>query len=213
MVPPLGHTPREFRALKMARDAEESFLAWRDDDGCQQILMLGDRKQVTIGRLSDRDIVLTDAAVSREHCMLFGRGSRWRIRNDSTNGTFVAAQRILEPVWLQDDDKITVGPTMFLFGCPPDPDDTDVAHETPLPKITEREQDVLVELCRPLFEAGKANATATTKDIAERLHRAPSGVSEILTRLYAKFDITGKDRRTALALHVMKIGIVSRRHL
>ena len=79
----------------------------RDDGGTTEYDISKDR--VSIGRRSDNDIVLTNAAVSAEHCVVV------TILNDSfledlgsTNGTFVNG-RPIKRHFLQNEDLIEIG--------------------------------------------------------------------------------------------------------
>lgn len=74
--------------------------------------LLGGVAEITIGKLPDRQVILTGTQVSRGHCKLvrvdFGP-SRWEIHdNKSTNGLFVNNQRI-DQHELQHGDLIRVG--------------------------------------------------------------------------------------------------------
>ncbi|MGC9346563.1 MAG: winged helix-turn-helix domain-containing protein [Anaerolineae bacterium] len=82
-----------------------------------------------IGRAVSNDIVITSKRVSREHARI--RREDWRrILEDcnSTNGTFLNGERLLESRGLRDRDRITIGDVVFVFH---DPDityrDTNVA--------------------------------------------------------------------------------------
>jgi pSer/pThr/pTyr-binding forkhead associated (FHA) protein len=76
----------------------------------------------TIGRAVECDIVITSKRVSREHARLVRDGRRVMLEDlDSTNGTLLNDERILEPMELRDGDMISVGDVKFTFR---DPDTT-----------------------------------------------------------------------------------------
>jgi pSer/pThr/pTyr-binding forkhead associated (FHA) protein len=86
---------------------------------------------ITIGRAIENDIVITSKRVSREHARVRREG--WRaILEDlgSTNGTFLNEERLLTPVELHDEDRITIGDVTLVFH---DPDIT--YRDTPFPEL------------------------------------------------------------------------------
>ena len=86
---------------------------------------------VTIGRAIGNDIVITSKRISREHARVRREG--WRaILEDlgSTNGTFLNDERLLTPVELHDEDRITIGDVTLTFH---DPDIT--YRDTPFPEL------------------------------------------------------------------------------
>ncbi|CAH0242922.1 FHA domain-containing protein FhaB [Microbacterium sp. Bi98] len=70
---------------------------------------------LTIGRSSESALVIRDDYTSSHHARLMLRGDSWAIQDlDSTNGTFVAGQRVTGgPVALALDTPIKVGATTF----------------------------------------------------------------------------------------------------
>ena len=86
---------------------------------------------VTIGRAVENDIVITSKRVSREHAHVRREG--WRVILEdlgSTNGTLLNDERVLTPVELHDDDRITIGDVTLVFH---DPDIT--YRDTPFPEL------------------------------------------------------------------------------
>lgn len=66
--------------------------------------------QIKIGREDDSDIVIDNAAVSRDHAKIEQAGGGYVVSDlNSTNGTFVNENRITQGVKLQDGDIIIVG--------------------------------------------------------------------------------------------------------
>ncbi|WP_091228455.1 FHA domain-containing protein [Microbacterium sp. 3J1] len=70
---------------------------------------------MTIGRSSESALVIRDDYTSSHHARLLLRGDAWAIQDlDSTNGTFVAGQRVTGgPVSLSLGTPIKVGATTF----------------------------------------------------------------------------------------------------
>ncbi|WP_282847747.1 FHA domain-containing protein FhaB/FipA [Microbacterium oxydans] len=70
---------------------------------------------LTIGRSSESALVIRDDYTSSHHARLMLRGDAWAIQDlDSTNGTFVAGQRVSgSPVALSLGTPIKVGATTF----------------------------------------------------------------------------------------------------
>ncbi len=81
------------------------------------------RGDITIvGRAVECDIVITSKRVSREHARLVRQGRRVMLEDlNSTNGTFLNQERILEPMELRDGDIVSIGDVKFTFR---DPDTT-----------------------------------------------------------------------------------------
>ena len=70
---------------------------------------------MTIGRSSESALVIRDDYTSSHHARLLLRGDTWAIQDlDSTNGTFVAGQRVTgSPVALRLGTPVKVGATTF----------------------------------------------------------------------------------------------------
>jgi pSer/pThr/pTyr-binding forkhead associated (FHA) protein len=70
---------------------------------------------LTIGRSSESALVIRDDYTSSHHARLMLRGDSWAVQDlDSTNGTFVAGQRVTgAPVNLSLGTPIKVGATTF----------------------------------------------------------------------------------------------------
>ena len=84
------------------------------EDGGERTVTLGS-PTVTIGRLADCDVVLTDKGASRKHAQLRLREGTWTITDlGSTNGTRLNGQTI-QSRDLTDGDRITVGSTVIEF--------------------------------------------------------------------------------------------------
>lgn len=70
---------------------------------------------LTIGRSSESALVIRDDYTSSHHARLVLRGDAWAVQDlDSTNGTFVAGQRVSgSPVSLSLGTPVKVGATTF----------------------------------------------------------------------------------------------------
>ena len=73
------------------------------------------RAPVTIGRLPDNDVVVSDPGASREHARIRFDGERFVLSDlGSTNGTLVNDDPTPERA-LEDGDRITIGSTVLEF--------------------------------------------------------------------------------------------------
>jgi hypothetical protein len=71
---------------------------------------------LSIGRASTNDIAIDDNFVSHEHvCITKKRGQYFITDLNSTNGTFVNGERLLEEKVLTNGDLIKIGPAVFKF--------------------------------------------------------------------------------------------------
>jgi Nif-specific regulatory protein len=72
--------------------------------------------EVTIGRHSDCDVFVNDAAASRFHCRIVRVGSTWVIIDgESSNGTWVDNEAVSGRRDIADGDSIRVGNSVFCF--------------------------------------------------------------------------------------------------
>ena len=68
-----------------------------------------------IRRAGGNDLILQDAAVSRQHALLRFVDGRWMIQDrNSTGGLFVNDQRVRQQ-WLKEGDRIRIGSSVFIF--------------------------------------------------------------------------------------------------
>ena len=188
-----------------------SFLLIRTSRG-QDVHSL-DRDRLTIGTSVTSDVVIgADTRVSRLHAAVESLSGGWWIRDlDSTNGTFLNGARISGSRRLRSGDEIRIGETTLILRT--DEADTGPVTEgaTPLPRITERERDVLLELCRPLLTGDVFTEPASIRTIAEALSVTEGAVKQHLLNLYDKFDVIDSDprRRVRLANEVLHRGAVN----
>ncbi|MBN2360312.1 MAG: FHA domain-containing protein [Deltaproteobacteria bacterium] len=89
-------------------------LRYQNRQGRTALLDL-DQDEVSIGRLSKCDIVISQPTVSRRHAVVFRRGKRWVIADQgSSHGTLVNGTWIVEKV-LAPGDQISIGPEVITF--------------------------------------------------------------------------------------------------
>lgn len=70
----------------------------------------------SLGRHPNNTIQLLDRIVSKEHCVVELRGSRWVLRDlGSLNGTYVNEQRVAGESFLSHGDQIALGNTRAVF--------------------------------------------------------------------------------------------------
>jgi hypothetical protein len=88
-------------------------------------------QSITIGRAVENDIVIVSKRVSRQHACIWREGMYWLIEDmESTNGTYLNNERLLESTRLRDGDRIMVGDITFVFH---DPDTT--IRDKPFPEL------------------------------------------------------------------------------
>ncbi|MFL7871589.1 MAG: FHA domain-containing protein [Anaerolineales bacterium] len=84
-----------------------------------------------MGRAVENEIVVLDKRSSREHAVIRREGRKVFLEDqNSTNGTYLNGERLLQVVQLRDGDQIKVGDVAFVFH---DPEMTSV--ETPFPEL------------------------------------------------------------------------------
>lgn len=215
-------TPEEIRTRIQAERRGSPFLLYRDGDDRQVILDLAGRERVTIGRRDSSDVPLSwDGSVSRLHAQLDRVGDDWLLSDDgvSRNGTFVNGARVTSRRPLRDGDVVAVGGTLIAFLLPS-------GASTGAPTVTARggvvdvrptpaQQRVLVALCRP-FAGSTYAAPATNRQIADELVVTVDTVKGTLHELFAAFglqELPQNQKRAALALRALELGLVDRRDL
>lgn len=66
--------------------------------------------EVTVGRVQGNDIVLPKSNISKRHCRLYKQGDAWLLADaNSTNGTFLNGNKIVQAEVLGPGDKIQLG--------------------------------------------------------------------------------------------------------
>jgi pSer/pThr/pTyr-binding forkhead associated (FHA) protein len=174
-----------------------------------------DGERITVGRSTGNAIVVCDdSSVSRQHALLERIGDVWFIRDvGSANGSTVNGQPLLNERALHNGDEFILGRTRFVFHDSIGTAEPSTSMKLARPKLTAKEHEVLVELCRPLMSGGAFRMPATVHQMAERMFVGRSAVQAHLGRLYDKFDIyeDGRDRRLDLANRAIETGSVSPR--
>jgi pSer/pThr/pTyr-binding forkhead associated (FHA) protein len=179
------------------------------------VALEGDR--ITLGRSPSNSIPITsDPGISRTHAVIERLPSGWCVRDmGSSNGTFVNGKRVWNERPLRAEDDIRIGETRAIFHTDVGIDEAGetLAESTTL-KLTPRERDVLVELCRPALSGGVFTEPASIRQIADALFVTEAAVKQHLLRLYDKFEIhEGERRRVRLANDAVRRGLVSIEHL
>jgi pSer/pThr/pTyr-binding forkhead associated (FHA) protein len=209
----------ELEARRIAEQAGDPFLVFRDADGAQQIHGLGNgARSVTLGRRHEADVSFSwDPEMSRLHAELEMRAGEWTICDDgfSQNGTWVNGLRLAGRRRLADGDLVRIGRTMIAFCNPgvPGIGPTMVPGELSVtPRFSEQQQRILRALCRPLFRDGEGINPSTDEEIAEATGIAPETVAlelDHLGRALGLDDIPHDDQRAEVALLAMRSGLVS----
>jgi pSer/pThr/pTyr-binding forkhead associated (FHA) protein len=176
-------------------------------------------QRVTLGKASTNDVALDhDDTVSRLHAVFENLGFAWSIRDlGSRNGTFLNGERISAERVLRSKDEVRVGKTKLIFwevrdsGEGPREEETRAAQPSELPpRLTRREVDVLVVLCRPLVSDDPFPEPASVRRMAGELFVTEAAVKQHLQNLYDKFAIpTEGDRRVRLANEALRRGAVT----
>jgi predicted component of type VI protein secretion system len=89
----------------------------------------------TLGRDVRNDIVVNDAEVSRTHCRLTAQADGYLVEDlGSTNGTFIAGQRLTGPRVLRPGERLGLGETVVLeLELVRDPEATVIAEPSATP--------------------------------------------------------------------------------
>lgn len=75
-----------------------------------------EKDRITIGRNPANDLVLTDEAVSSQHCYISRRGGHYILHDlNSTNGTMLNFERLTGEIELKPKNVIQIGSCEFIF--------------------------------------------------------------------------------------------------
>lgn len=178
-----------------------------------------DGQRVTLGKAATNAVQLEhDDTVSRLHAVLENLGSAWSIRDlGSRNGTFLNGERITAERVLRSGDEVRVGKSRLVFWQVRDAGDGRRDEETVSaqpselpPRLTRREHDVLVALCRPLVTEDLFPEPASVRRMAGELFVTEAAVKQHLQNLYDKFSVPAEgDRRVRLANEALRRGAVT----
>jgi hypothetical protein len=166
-------------------------------------------ERMTVGTVESNNVVVDEDGVSRVHAVLERFGDTWCVRDlGSRNGTFVNGGRIIGEHALHSGDEILLGRLRLVFRSPVHGTETAAIAEPP--RVTRREHDVLVALCRPLLAGDAFTEPASIRAIAAELVVSEAAVKQHLSRLYDKFDVGlhGERRRVRLANAAVARGAV-----
>jgi pSer/pThr/pTyr-binding forkhead associated (FHA) protein len=174
--------------------------------------------RVTLGKAPTNAVSLEhDATVSRLHAILENHGSAWSIRDvGSRNGTFINGEKIDAERVLRSGDELRLGKCRLVFQQMRQSDEPlDEATMVPdaaqlPPRLTRREVDVLMVLCRPLVSDDPFPEPASVRRMAGELYVTEAAVKQHLQNLYDKFSIPSEgDRRVRLANEALRRGAVT----
>jgi pSer/pThr/pTyr-binding forkhead associated (FHA) protein len=208
-------TPAELKERIEAERRMRPFLLYRDGEGTQRIVDLGDvPERLTIGRSSTNAVALPwDGEVSRFHASIERFGDEWTFVDDgrSHNGSFIDGVRVHGRSRLSDGDTIGLGRSVIVFRSPNGRESlrTATSLQLAMPAITDAQRRVLVALCRPYAESSFA-APASNREIAGEL---VLGVETIKTHMRALFDafalgdVPQHHKRVALAQRALQSGL------
>ena len=193
-----------------AHEVNDALEVWIDG-ARERIAILGER--VTIGQSDANDVPLSfDKTVSRVHAVLERVASRWYLRDlGSRNGTFVNGERIWGERLIRAGDEIRLGSVRLVARVAGSEDGGEgtVAAESG-PRLTPREREVLVALCRPMISGEVFREPASIRQIAADLVVSEAAVKQHLSRLYDKFGVFEREgRRAHLANEAIRRGAVS----
>jgi len=176
-------------------------------------------QRVTLGKAATNVVALEhDETVSRLHAVFENLGFAWSIRDlGSRNGTYLNGEQITAERVLRSGDEVRVGKTRLIFWEVRDAGEAQHAEETmtaqPLevpPRLTRREVDVLVVLCRPLVSDNPFPEPVSVRQMAGELFVTEAAIKQHLQNLYDKFSIpTEGDRRVRLANEALRRGAVT----
>jgi hypothetical protein len=214
-------TPAELKERLAAERLQRPFLLYRDGEGAQRILDLGDApEQLTVGRSAASDVALPwDDEVSRVHASLERRGDEWTFVDDgsSHNGSFIDGERVHGRTRLRDGDAIAVGRTVIVFRSPTGRESlrTATSQQRAAPPVTDAQRRVLVALCRPYATSSFA-VPPSNRQIADELVIGVETVKTHMRALFEAFDLgelPQHQKRAVLAQRALQTGLVSEQEL
>jgi pSer/pThr/pTyr-binding forkhead associated (FHA) protein len=180
--------------------------------GRELIALSGHR--VTVGKASTNLVSLNhDVTVSRVHAVLENLGFAWSIRDvGSRNGTHLNGEKISSERVLRCGDELRVGNSRLIFWQVKQTNDEETESVGPgllPPRVTPREHDVLVALCRPLVSDDPFPEPASVRRMALELFVTQAAIKQHLQNLYDKFAIPMEgERRVRLANEAIRRGVV-----
>lgn len=146
-------------------------------------------------------------------------GYAWSIRDvGSRNGTYInGGEKISAERVLRSGDELRVGTSKLVFWEVRDADEVTIGEATvsvaptqPPPRLTPRELEVLVVLCRPLVSGDPFPEAVSVKQMAQELFVTEAAIKQHLQNLYDKFSIPPEgERRVRLANEAIRRGAVT----
>jgi pSer/pThr/pTyr-binding forkhead associated (FHA) protein len=168
--------------------------------GPELVPLQGER--ATIGRAEGNDVVLGDTTVSGTHAVLQRYPAGWTLRDlGSANGTFINGDRVTGERRVGAGDELRLGSTRLVFRSDAKAAEPTLRRDEAPPRLTPRERDVLVALCRSLAAGDVFTEPASVEEIAAELFVSAAAVKLHLANLYSKFgvDESERSRRARLA--------------
>jgi len=175
-------------------------------------------QRVTIGKASTNEVSLEhDSTVSRVHAVLDNLGFSWSVRDvGSRNGTYLNGEKISAERVMRSGDELRVGKSRLIFWEAREGDEAiadatvSVAPAELPPRLTRRELEVLLVLCRPLVSDDPFPEAISVRRMAQELFVSEAAVKQHLQNLYDKFAIPSEgERRTRLANEAVRRGAVT----
>ncbi len=210
----------ELKAVNAAERGGDPFIVGRDGAGEQFIVILApDRWRLTVGRRAESDIPLAwDREVSRTHALLERLSEQWTIVDEglSQNGTFVNGTRVSGRLRLHHGDRVCIGATVLMLRDPAEDAAESTIRAVPAAAavaLTPSQRQVLIALCRPVFESGFATP-ATNRQIAAEVHLTVDAVKAHLRHLFDRAGLAGlqqNEKRARLAASVLADGTLTQR--
>jgi FHA domain len=186
--------------------------------GRELIALSGQR--VTLGKAPTNVVSLEhDTTVSRLHAVLENFGQAWSVRDlGSRNGTFVNGEKIVAERILRSGDELRLGSSRLMFWMTSEAGEAGTDQETETgrsilrpPRMTPRELEVLMVLCRPFASDDPFPEPVSVRQMARELFVTEAAVKQHLQHLYDKFGIQAEgDRRVRLANAAIRLGAVNR---
>jgi HD-GYP domain-containing protein (c-di-GMP phosphodiesterase class II) len=170
--------------------------------GTEQRYVVAEGERLTIGRLNECEIVLTDQAVSRRHFTVEARGETLIVTDlDSANGTFVN-ERLIRSCTVTPGDTIRAGSVAFDVVGQPDAREAGLSTGTDLSSIIGSSADVTLEpVISKRFEPARfdwlstASSTSDTGaidlNLLQRAQRHLSFLHRVSEVLASARDLTG----------------------
>lgn len=175
-------------------------------------------QRVTIGKSSTNLVSLEhDSTVSRLHAVLDNLGFAWSVRDvGSRNGTYLNGEKISAERVMRSGDELRVGKSRLVFwevkeGDEATADSTISSAPTNLPpRLTRREHEVLLVLCRPLVSDDPFPEAISVRQMAQELFVTEAAIKQHLQNLYDKFGVsTEGERRVRLANEAIRRGAIT----